>query len=202
MSFSTTGRAPRLAVLLVAAMVCGAVAAMPVTAAPEAGPAAAKGKKKKCGKKKKGKKGAVAAKGCKKVKKKVLPGPLVRGTVTWGQAADVDLHAFDAAGGHAGLVHEGGPPSTMVQGIPNGVHSGDVQTAGSETFTDTAFLANGTGTREFAYVVCIYANGFSGTFTGVTKTGQRTVLPVSGNDGQAIVFTIPGGPAAPAQNPC
>jgi hypothetical protein len=194
-----------LAIAAIVALVVAVPGAALAEPGPDAKPAAEKKKKKKCGKKKKGKKGVAAAKGCKKKKPApiVLPAPLVRGSVSWTQVGfDIDLHAFDANGAHSGLVHPPAPPSVLVQGIPNATHSGDVQTAGSETFTDNLFLANAPATREFAYVLCFYDNGSTATFTGVTKTGASTSIPVSRDEGDAVVFTIPGGPTGPAENPC
>jgi hypothetical protein len=195
---------------LALAAIVGLVAAMPAAGVARSGQGPdSVAVKSKCGKKKKRKKvkkGAAAAKECRKKKKIekpdpiVLPGPLVRGSVTWaGAGIDVDLHAYDANGAHSGLVFM---PDSLQQNIPNSSHSGDVQTAGSEKFTDNAFLANAAATREFAYVVCFNDDGSSATFTGVTKSGASTSIPITGDEGDYSIFSLPGGPSAPAVIPC
>jgi hypothetical protein len=152
--------------------------------------------KKKC---KKGKKSAVSAK--KKCKHKVvpvpLPAPMVRGNLSWTTAnADLDLHAYDASGRHSGLSIS---VSGMEEGIPNASHSPDVQTAGSETFTDNIFVQGGTANREFSYLVCAYDDA-SATFTGVSASGQSSTLPLSAQADTAYEFTVPGGPPVPDPN--
>jgi hypothetical protein len=144
---------------------------------------------------------AVAAKKCKGAKKKkckkkrlALPGPLVRGTVTWTSNVDVDLHAYDASGNHSGVV--GPPTNAQVQGIPSSVLSPDLGSAGSETFTDLIYQVGGIANREFSYIVCFYGTT-SGTFTGVGRLGITSVLPLSGTLGSSDVLTVPGGPVPP-----
>jgi hypothetical protein len=159
---------------------------------------------KKCKKKKRS---ASSAKKKKCKRKKVvlpLPGPIVRGTLTWSggtsgpSGTEVDLHAFDASGNHTGWVDS---TSGVVNGIPNAVHSGDVGGAsGTESFTDNIFVVGGPANREFSYVACVYSpNPSSATFTGVARTGQTSSVPV-GPGGTAL--TVPGGPAIPASFSC
>jgi hypothetical protein len=154
-------------------------------------------KKKKC--KKKHRSAASAKK--KKCKKKhaappvtpvVLPAPLVRATLSWTADDEVDLHAFDASGNHAGWVN----PTGVVNNIPNARHNGDAGPGGpSETFTDDIFVVGGTSNREFAYVACLYDDGdvpYDATFQGVTRDGGTTTLPLDGPNIYRI--TAPGGP--------
>ena len=122
------------------------------------------------------------------------PGPLVRATMSWTSNVDVDLHAYDASGNHSGWT-----PGGVVQGIPNAVHSGDVGTAGSETFTDNIFVRGGTTNREFSFIACFYGNT-AATFIGVTSTGNSTTIPVNGQAGDFVTFAVPGGPATPDPN--
>jgi hypothetical protein len=155
--------------------------------------------KKKC---KKAKKGAVSAKKkkCKKNHVLAIPGPLVRGTITW-PSGQVDLHAFDASGNRSGIVF---PCSLsvcpMTEGIPNGAHSPDVA-GGTESFTDNIFVQGGAANREFAYAVCFYASA-TVSFTGVNALGQSQTLPVTGNDGEQHTLTLPTGPQVPASFSC
>jgi hypothetical protein len=158
--------------------------------------------KKKC---KKAKKHAVSAKK-KKCKRKLKPvplpspAPLVRGTLSWSPGLqEVDLHAFDASGNHAGWDFG---VNGVVQGIPNAAHSGDVGAAGpSESFTDNIFVVGGSTNREFSYVACIYGNSptKTATFTGVAANGQSSSVPLTGSGDYAL--TIPSGPPVP-HDPC
>jgi hypothetical protein len=149
----------------------------------------------------------VTVKGKKKCKKKkpvvvVLPAPLVRGTITWNEATDVDLHAYDSSGNHSGWV--GPPPGGIVQGIPNSTHSPDADGVygKSESFTDNIFLKGATTNREFTFVGCFYGTA-TGTFTGVTAAGVVTNLPFSeGPNPSSIVYQVPGGPPQPVTSPC
>jgi hypothetical protein len=163
--------------------------------------------KKKCKKKKKKKKNSASPAKKKKCKKKLhrvvlpAPAPLVRGTLSWSPASDeIDLHAFDANGNHAGWDYNVNPPlGSLVNNIPNARHNGDVGPAGpSETFTDDIFVVGGPSNREFSYVACIYGPD-DATFTGVTRTGQTSSLSLSGPD--AVSLTVAGGPPIPS-NPC
>jgi hypothetical protein len=146
---------------------------------------------KKCKKKKKGKK---KKKKCKK-RRVVLPAPLLRATVSWTENAEIDLHAFDALGNHAGWT--GGSSGGVVQGIPNAAHSGDRGPFGpSESFTDNIFVAGGLANREFSYKVCFYGNATAG-FTGVGQDGRVYSQTLTETAGTAITLTPPGGPATP-----
>jgi hypothetical protein len=181
-----------------------------VPAASGAGHATAAVAKKKC---KKGFK-KVKVKGKTKCKKKkspvvvVLPGPLVRGTINWNAADEVDLHAYDSSGNHSGWVEV--PTPGVVQGIPNATHSPDANgttTGKTESFTDNIFLQGGTANREFTYVACFYDAANTGSFIGVASNGQSTTIPVttgaiSPGSYQAIIFQVPGGPAPPSSSPC
>jgi hypothetical protein len=163
--------------------------------------------KKKC--KKKGKKSAAAAKKKKCKKKKAQPqpvvlpspAPLVRATVTWSNETpapdDIDLHAFDSSGNHAGYEGAAG----VVDHIANTSHSADAQDGGTESFTDNIFVLGGPDNREFAYALCFYTDT-TATFTGVTKTGQSETAPVTGFTNSQINITIPGGPPVPDTFEC
>lgn len=168
--------------------------------AASAGPGHAVTAKKKC---KKAKKRAVSAKKKKcKVHHVVLPAPapLVRATVSW-PSDDLDLHAFDSSGAHSGFVGTG--LGGIEQGIPNSSHSADSQEGGSESFTDNIFVLGGPANREFSYVVCFYTTATTtATFTGVTRTGQTTSLPLTGANGDAFAVTAPGGPPVPSGFTC
>jgi hypothetical protein len=155
--------------------------------------------KKKC---KKGKKSATAAKKkkkCKKVHHLPLPAPLVRATLSWTASDEVDLHAFDASGNHAGWDFG---VDGVVNNIPNGRHSGDSGGAsgGTETFTDDIFVVGGPANREFSYIACLYdsaptGNDYTASFTGVSKGGAPTNLAL---DGPGIyTLSVTGGPALP-----
>jgi hypothetical protein len=158
---------------------------------------------KKC---KKAKKGAVSAKKkkCKKVHHVVLPapGPLVRATLSWSANHEVDLHAFDPSGNHAGWDFNVNPPNgTLVNNIPNARHNGDVgPPGGTESFTDGIFVTGGPSNREFSYVACLYVSpggpgSYTATFTGVTKTGISSSVSLDGP--ASYTLTTPGGPAVP-----
>jgi hypothetical protein len=159
-------------------------------------------KKKKCKKKKHRSASSAKKKGkCKKVHHVVLPapGPLVRATLAWTAQDEVDLHAFDANGNHAGWNFPG-----VVNNIPSAHHSGDVGFGGpQETFTDDIYVVGGPSNREFGYVACLYDNNpgdYTATFTGVSAGGQTTTLPLEGTPGDGAdiyTLTIPGGPVPP-----
>jgi hypothetical protein len=155
--------------------------------------------KKKC---KKHKRSASSAKKKKCKKKHVLslPGPLVRGSITW-SSGQIDLHAFDSSGNRSGIVF---PCSDAVcpisEGIPNATHSPDVA-GGTESFTDNIFVRGGAANREFAYALCFYDNA-SVSFTGVNALGQSQTLPVNGNAGELHTLTLPTGPTVPASFGC
>jgi hypothetical protein len=180
-----------------------------VPAASGAGSATTAVAKKKC---KKGFK-KVKVKGKVKCKKKkpvvvVLPGPLVRGTINWNAAEEVDLHAYDSSGNHSGWIGPG--PTDIAQGIPNATHSPDangVTTGKTESFTDNIFLQGGTTNREFTFAACFYDAANTGSFIGVASNGQSTTIPIttgaiSPGSYQEIVFQVPGGPAPPVTSPC
>jgi len=163
---------------------------------------------KKCKKHKRSAAAAKKKKKCKKVHHVVLPapGPLVRATLAWSANDEVDLHAFDAGGNHAGWDFNANPPTGgIVNNIPNARHTGDVGPGGpSETFVDDIFVVGGPSNREFSYVACLYAGpsttDYTATFTGVAKNGQSTTLSLDGtpSDGtDTYTLTTPGGPAIP-----
>ena len=142
---------------------------------------------------------AVAAKKCKKKKHRkckkhhvlAIPGPLVRATISW-PSGEVDLHAFDASGNRSGVVFPcSTQPCPIVEGIPNAVHSPDVNFGGTETFTDNIFVQGGVTNREFAYAVCFYTST-TVTFTGVNKFGQSNSLAITDTAGGLHFLTIPG----------
>jgi hypothetical protein len=147
----------------------------------------------------------VKVKGKRKCKKKPapvvvpLPGPLVRATLTWDNAFEVDLHAYDSSGNHSGWFGGG-----VVQGIPNSTHSPDVDglNGKTESFTDNIFVLGGTANREFTYVACFYDNAQTGSFVGVASNGQSTTIPVNTGADSSIIYQVPGGPAPPVSNPC
>jgi hypothetical protein len=156
-------------------------------------------KKKKC---KKAKKGAVSAKK-KKCKRKPVPvvlpapAPLVRATLSW-PSGDVDMHAFDASGNQSGFVSG---PDTIVQGIPDSVHSPDAQNGGSETFTDNIFVVGGPANREFSYAFCFFDSA-NATFTAVARDGTTLSQPVNGQALHGYAFTVTGGPPVPSSFSC
>jgi hypothetical protein len=164
-------------------------------------------KKKKC-KKKKGKKSAAAAKKkhkCKKVHHVVLPAPapLVRATLQWGAGPEVDLHAFDASGDHAGWDFN---VDGVVNNIPSAHHNGDIGPAGgTESFTDDIFVVGGPSNREFSYVACLYngpspVDDYTAHFSGVSANGTTTNLDLAGtpsNGPDIYTISVPNGPATP-----
>jgi hypothetical protein len=158
--------------------------------------------KKKC--KKKGKKASASKKKCKKKKKVVaLPGPIVRGTITWDNGAEVDLHAYDASGNHSGWVNV--PTPGVVNNIPNATHSPDANgttTGKTESFTDNIFVQGGAANRDFTFIGCFFDQAQTGTFVGINRLGQATTLPINTGANTEIVFAVPGGPAPPATSPC
>jgi hypothetical protein len=159
--------------------------------------------KKKCKKKKhRSATSSKKKKKCKKVKRVVLPapGPLARGTLSWNANDEVDLHAFDASGNHAGWDYNVNPPfGALVNNIPNARHLGDVGGGGpAETFSDDIFVRGGPSNREFSYVACLYDDGdvpYTATFIGVTKTGFLSSVSLDGPG--FYTLTTPGGPAVP-----
>ena len=167
--------------------------------------------KKKCKKKKKHSASSAKKKHkCKKVHHVVLPAPapLVRATLAWSANDEVDLHAFDSNGNHAGWVQTTPTDGHIVNNIPSAHHGGDSgsATGGSETFTDDIFVVGGPSNREFAYVACLYsfpgADDYTATFTGVTRSGTTSTLTLEGTPGGGDVsdddiyaITAPGGPA-------
>jgi hypothetical protein len=193
MAGENLGRRPGVAIFVAAFAALSLLLGLLVTPAASHAEGAASIAKKKCSKGKK----ASAAK--KKKCKKAHPAPLARGTITWSQPVDVDLHAYDAGGNHSGWV--GPPPGAIVQGIPSSSMSADASAGGTETFTDNVFVRHGLTNRDFSYILCFYGTA-SGTFTGVTRQGVASSLPFSGVLGQAVTFTLPGGPALPSTSPC
>jgi hypothetical protein len=157
---------------------------------------------KKCKKHKKHKSAAAAKKhkGCKKVHKLPLPGPLVRASLTWGAGPEVDLHAFDASGNHAGWDNSvNGGNGGVVNNIPSAQHNGDIgPTGGTESFTDDIYVLGGPANREFSYVACLYdqpGGSYSADFSGVSKGGQSTNLTLTGPN--IYTLSVPGGPPVP-----
>jgi hypothetical protein len=180
-----------------------ALLALAVTAVGSSSAASGSGRavaaKKKC---KKHKRSASSAKKKKCKKKHVLslPGPLVRGSITW-PSGQVDLHAFDSSGNRSGIVFPCTDPVCPIsEGIPNATHSPDVA-GGTESFTDNIFVRGGSANREFAYALCFYENA-SVSFTGVNALGQSQTLPVNGNAGELHTLTLPTGPTVPASFGC
>jgi hypothetical protein len=152
-------------------------------------------KKFKCKKKKHRSASSSKKRKCKKVHRVVLPppGPLTRATLAWTADDEVDLHAFDSNGNHAGWVN----PTGVVNNIPNAHHTGDVGPGGpQETFVDDIFVVGGPSNREFAYVACLYGGpapgSYTATFTGVARDGTSSVRTLDGPD--VWVLTVPGGP--------
>jgi hypothetical protein len=157
--------------------------------------------KKKC-KKHKRSAGVSKKKKCKKVHHIVLPapGPLVRATLAWSANDEVDLHAFDASGNHAGWAQTGPSTFGVVNNIPNAHHNGDIGPGGpSESFTDDIFVVGGPSNREFSYIACLYdspsPSPYTATFTGVTKSGASSSLTLNGP--AFYTLTTPGGPPLP-----
>jgi hypothetical protein len=153
-------------------------------------------KKLKCKKKKKSSAVSAKKKKCKKVHNVVLPAPapLVRATVSWTANDEVDLHAFDSTGNHAGW-NDSIPG--VVNNIPSAHHNGDIGPGGpSESFTDDIYVLGGPSNREFAYAVCLYNNpgpsAYTATFVGVTAGGNTTTLTLDGPGFYRV--TAPNGP--------
>ena len=156
---------------------------------------------------------AVAAKKkkCKKVHRVVLPapGPAVRATLSWSANDEVDLHAFDANGNHAGWDYNVNPPNgTLVNNIPNARHNGDIgPSGGTESFTDDIYVIGGPSNREFSYIACLYANPSPDPYTATVSLVARDGTSASRSlDGPNVwVLSVPGGPVIPdavAQNTC
>src|SRR5262245_17932736 len=157
---------------------------------------------KKCKKKKHSASSAKKKHKCKKVHRLPLPAPLIRATLTWTASDEVDLHAFDAGGNHAGWGETSPGNFGVVNNIPNARHGGDSggPTGGTETFTDDIFVVGGPSNREFSYIACLYddtptGNSYTATFNGVSRGGATTNLTL---DGPGIwVLSVPGGPGLP-----
>lgn len=159
--------------------------------------------KKKCKKKKhRSASSAKKKKKCKKVHHVVLPapGPLVRATLTWSAQDEVDLHAFDSSGNHAGWDFG---VNGVVNHIPSAHHSGDIGPGGgTESFTDDIYVVGGPSNREISYVACLYDgpntdDDYTATFAGVSAGGTPTTLTLDGTppDGPDVyVLSVPGGP--------
>jgi hypothetical protein len=200
MEVARNGLSARRWVLIALVALLGLAVTAVSSSAVASGPGRAIEAKKKC--KKKHKRSAQSAKKkCKKVRHVVLPAPLVRATLSWSAGSEVDLHAYDASGNHAGFVATSPTTGSVFQGIPSAHHSGDVGPGGpQETFTDDIFVAGGVANREFSYIACLYdfpsATPYSASFTGVTKTGQSSSVPLSGP--AAYTLTVAGGPAVPS----
>ena len=174
------------------------------TGAASAGPGHAVTAKKKCKKKKHHSASSAKKKKCKKVHHIVLPAPapLVRATLAWGTGPEVDLHAFDPSGNHAGW--DSGV-NGVVNNIPSAHHNGDIgPSGGTESFTDDIYVLGGPANREFSYVACLYdgpsPSDYTATFTGVSKGGTTTTLTLDGtpsNGPDVYTVSVPGGPAVP-----
>jgi hypothetical protein len=153
-------------------------------------------KKLKCKKKKSSAAAAKKKKKCKKVHSVVLPAPapLVRATIAWTANFEVDLHAFDSSGNHAGW---NDTLLSVENHIPNAHHNGDAGPGGpSESFTDDINVVGGPSNRQFVYVACLFdgpgTGAYTANFTGVTAGGITTPLSL---DGPGIYRIIePGGP--------
>ena len=145
---------------------------------------------------------------CKRAQQVVLPAPapLVRATLSWSAFNEVDLHAYDASGNHAGW-SQPNSSGTLVQNIPNAHHSGDSggTSGGTESFTDDIYVLGGPSNREFSYIACLYefssGANYTAAFTGVSKGGTATTVQLQGTPGDgrdAYVITPPGGPPVPS----
>jgi hypothetical protein len=153
--------------------------------------------KKKCKKKKHRSASAAKKKKCKKKVHRVVlppPGPVVRATLTWSAPDEVDLHAFDASGNHAGW--DNSIPG-VVNNIPSAHHNGDVGPGGgTESFTDDIYVVGGPSNREFSYVACLFdqpdPDPYTATFAAVSKGGVNDSRTLSGPGLWALSF--PGGP--------
>jgi hypothetical protein len=196
----TSGRAVGtrwLVIALVAAL--GLTLSVSVAGAGATGSRSAVVAKKKCKKKK----GVTSAKKKKCKRKHVisLPGPLVRGSITW-PAGQVDLHAFDASGNRSGIVFPCNTATCAIsEGIPNATHSPDLSNGGTESFTDNIFVHGGSANREFGYAICFYNNA-TVSFTGVNALGQSQTLTVNGLNNEEHTVTLPTGPQVPASFNC
>lgn len=193
--------AARFALLALVALL-GLVLLLVGSSSASSAPGHAIAAKKKCKKHKRSARSAKKKKKC-KVHHVVLPppGPFARATLSWTAGDEVDLHAFDASGNHAGWDFNVNPPDgALVNHIPNGRHLGDVGTGGpAETFSDDIFVRGGTSNREFSYIACLYPgpdpDPYTATFTGASSTGFITSVPLDGPG--AYTLTVPGGPALP-----
>ncbi len=187
-----------LAILLISAsLLVGTVAASAGAAGGHDARAVAA--KKKCTKKK-GFRSAKKRK-CKKKHVLSLPGPLVRGSISW-PSGQVDLHAFDASGNRSGIVFPCNTPTCAIaEGIPNGTHSPDVADGGTESFTDNIFVQGGAANREFAYALCFYDDA-TVSFTGVNALGQSETIPVNGLAHEEHTLALATGPAVPSSFNC
>jgi uncharacterized protein YfaP (DUF2135 family) len=200
-------RAPSVRAWILVAL----VALLGMTVAAGAGSAAASAPghavtaKKKCKKHKRSASSSKKKKKCKKKHNSVVilpaPAPLVRASLSWSAPDEVDLHAFDASGNHAGWNFG---VDGVVNNIPSAHHNGDIgPIGGTESFTDDIYVIGGPSNREFSYVACLYDNGsenYVADFTGVTRDGTTTTLHLDGtpSDGPDIyTVSAPGGPAVP-----
>jgi hypothetical protein len=163
--------------------------------------------KKKCKKKHRSASSAKKKKCKKKVHRVVLPapGPVVRASLTWSASDEVDLHAFDPSGNHAGWDFG---VNGVVNNIPSAHHNGDIGPAGgTESFTDDIYVVGGPSNREFTYVACLTnfpsPDPYSATFSAVSKDGSTDSRSLSGPGIWVVGF--PGGPAiseGTAQSTC
>ena len=202
----------RWAVLVLAALLGLAVTVATTSASGASSSHAIAAKKKHRCKKKRKKSASAAKKKCQRKKQQQpqpqpqqpqpLPSPsaVVRASLSWTSDNDVDLHVFDSSGNDAGY----GPGGEVENTIPNSSFSGDVQTAGSESFTDNIFVVGGSTNREFGYVACLWdvesKSDYSVTFTAVTKDGStvtRTLQGTPSDGSDAFAIPMPGGPTVP-----
>jgi hypothetical protein len=183
---------------IMAVLACVAITPTAASAGESGWEPLASAAKKKC--KKKGKKGkkkslgaSAAKKKCKKKKKAPVPlpppGPIVRASITWAEDVDVDLHAYDPLGRHAGYESSF---DAIVQGIPDGIHSPDAITAGTESFIDNVFVLGSTANRAFSYVICFRGTATVQATSVQTGTGVPAVESITRNSGQAVQLTPPG----------
>jgi hypothetical protein len=153
--------------------------------------------KKKCKKKKHRSASSAKKKKCKKQVHRVVlppPGPVVRATLTWSAPDEVDLHAFDTSGNHAGWDFG---VNGVVNNIPNARHNGDIgPSGGTESFTDDIYVVGGPSNREFTYVACLTnfpsEDPYTATFTAVSSNGSSDSRVLNG----PAIWTVgfPGGP--------
>ena len=163
-----------LPIVVVAALACAALLAVPLAeaSAHSAHPGAKAKRSKAC--KKKRKRGAP----CRKRDRQRSAAPVGPRTVTltWDSAANIDLQVYDLDKRHAGLQN-----GTLVNGIPGATHSGDdADGFGPETFTDPSG-------RRVGYLVC-YRSGAS----------AKVTLVDTGLDGGTYTTTL--GPTDPGQS--